>query len=153
MRVLKVGIAACAAAAVSVSLLAQGPRRDGNWEVTMTMEMAGMPQGMSMPPIKTTQCITPEEAKDPAKTVPQRPAGRGGAANPDDCKVSDYKQDGNKISWAMKCEGAQPMAGTGEFIYTGDTYTGTMKMDMARGGQPMAVTMKYNGKRLGDCTK
>ena len=96
---------------VSVSLLAQGPRRDGNWEVTMTMEMAGMPQGMSMPPIKTTQCITPEEAKDPAKSVPQRPAGRGGAANPDDCKVSDYKQDGNKVSWAMKCEGAQPMAG------------------------------------------
>ena len=37
--------------------------------------------------------------------------------------------------------------------FTGDTYTGTMKMDMARGGQPMAVTMKYNGKRLGDCTK
>ena len=79
MRVLKVGVAACMAAVVSVSLLAQGPRRDGNWEVTMTMEMAGMPQGMSMPPIKTTQCITPEEAKDPAKSVPQRPAGRGGA--------------------------------------------------------------------------
>jgi hypothetical protein len=29
-----------------------------------------------------------------------------------------------------------------------------MKMNMAgRGGQPMAVTMKYTGKRLGDCTK
>ncbi len=53
----------------------------------------------------------------------------------------------------MTCEGAQPMTGTGEFVYATDTYTGTMKMDMARGGQPMAVTMKYNGKRLGDCTK
>jgi Protein of unknown function (DUF3617) len=138
---------------VSVTLTAQGPRRDGNWEVTMTMDMPGMPQGMSMPPFKTTQCITPEEAKDPNKSIPQRPAGRGGASNPNDCKVSDYKEDGNRITWSMKCEGSQPMSGTGEFIYSGDSYTGTMKMDMARGGQPMAATMKYAGKRLGDCTK
>src|SRR4051794_39832422 len=97
MRVLKLGVAAGVGAVLSVSLLAQGPRRDGNWEVTMTMEMAGMPQGMSMPPVKTTQCITPEQAKDPSMAMPQRPAGRGGAANPDDCKVTDYKQDGNKV--------------------------------------------------------
>ncbi|HUR32729.1 MAG TPA: DUF3617 family protein [Vicinamibacterales bacterium] len=153
MKVLAAGVMACAAMALSVSLLAQGPRRDGNWEVTMTMDMPGMPQGMSMPPMKSMQCITPADAADPAKTVPQRPAGRGGAANPNDCKVSDYKTDGNKVTWSMKCEGAQPMSGTGEFLYGTDSYTGTMKMDMARGGQPMAVTMKYEGKRLGDCTK
>jgi hypothetical protein len=118
----------------------------------MEMEMPGMPQGMSMPPFKSTQCITREEAGDPNKMIPQRPAGRGGA-NPNDCTVSDYKVDGNKVSWSMKCEGAQPMSGTGEFVYGTDSYTGTMKMDMARGGQPMAVTMKYTGKRLGDCVK
>jgi hypothetical protein len=145
----------CAAmAAASVSVLAQaGPRRDGNWEVTVEMDMPGMPQGMSMPPIKSTQCITPQDAADPSKSLPQRPAGRGGAPNPNDCKVSDYKTEGNKVSWTMKCEGAQPMSGTGELIYGTDSYTGTMKMDMARGGQPMAMTMKYTGKRLGDCTK
>jgi hypothetical protein len=151
MKVLVAGVIALVA---SASMMAQtGPRRDGNWEVTMEMDMPGMPQGMSMPPIKTTQCITPQEANDPSKAVPQRPAGRGGAANPNDCKVSDYKVEGNKVSWSMKCEGAQPMSGTGEFVYGADSYTGTMKMDMARGGQPMAVTMKYTGKRLGDCTK
>ena len=152
MRTMSAGVIALVAA-TSMSLVAQtGPRRDGNWEVTMEMDMPGMPQGMSMPPIKTTQCITKEEAADPNKTIPQRPAGRG-AGNPNDCKVSDYKVDGNKVTWSMKCEGAQPMSGTGEFVYGTDSYTGTMKMDMARGGQPMAMTMKYSGKRLGDCVK
>ena len=153
MKLRRVGLGLVAAAVLSASLLAQGPRRDGNWEITMTMDMPGMPQGMSMPPIKTTQCITKEDANDPQKSLPQRPAGRGGAVNPNDCKVSDYKADGNKVNWTMKCEGQQPMTGTGEFVYGVDSYTGTMKMDMARGGQPMAMTMKYAGKRLGDCTK
>ena len=51
-----------------------GPRRDGNWEVTVQMEMAGMPQ--AMPPMTLKQCITPEQAKDPSQLVPQQP-GRG----------------------------------------------------------------------------
>ena len=138
----------------SVSLLAQGPRRDGNWEITIEMDnMPGMPAGMSMRPIKTTQCITPQDAADPQRSIPQRPGGRGGAAHPNDCKMSDYKAEGNKVSWKMACTGAQPMSATGEFVYAADSYTGVMKMDMTRGGQPIVTNMKYTGKRIGDCTK
>jgi hypothetical protein len=132
--------------ALSIAAFAQGPRRDGNWEVKMEMEMAGMPPGM--PPFTSTQCITPEEAKDPDKLVPQG-RGRGRGRGNQDCKVSDYKLEGNKATWSMKCEGEQPMTGTGEFLYSADTYTGTIKMDTGRG----AMTMKYSGKRLGDCVK
>ena len=131
--------------ALSLSAMAQGHRRDGRWEVKMEMDMPGMPAGM--PAMTTTQCVTPAEASDPQKAVPQ---GRGGRGNQDDCKISDYKVDGDKVTWSMKCEGAQAMSGTGEFIYAADSYTGTMKMDRG-GGQVM--TMKYSGKRLGDCTK
>jgi len=130
------------AAAISASLLAQ-PRRDGRWEVKMEMDMPGMPAGM--PPMTSTQCITPDEAKDPQKSIPQ---GRGRGNQ--DCKVSDYKQDGDKVTWSMKCEGQQAMTGTGEFVYAGDTYTGTIKME---GGGRGAMTMKYSGKLLGDCAK
>jgi Protein of unknown function (DUF3617) len=132
--------------ALSIAAFAQGPRRDGNWEVKMEMQMAGMPPGM--PPFTSTQCITPEEAKDPDKLVPQG-RGRGRGRGNQDCKVSDYKLEGNKATWSMKCEGEQPMTGTGEFLYSADTYTGTIKMDTGRG----AMTMKYSGKRLGDCVK
>ena len=125
------------AAGISASLLAQ-PRRDGKWEVKTDMEMPGMP--MKIPTVTTTTCITPAEANDPQKAVPQAKK---------DCAVSDYKADGNKVTWSMKCTGKDAMTATGEIIYAGDTYTGTMKMDT--GGQGM--TMKYSGKRLGDCTK
>ena len=131
-----------AALAVATTIFAQGPRRDGRWQVTIEMQMAGM----TMPPQTTTQCITPEDAADPQKAMPQGGRGRGG--NSDDCKISDYKVDGNKVSWSMACA-RDKMSGTGEFLYSGDTYTGTMKMTAAG----MDMTMKYSGKRLGDCTK
>ena len=128
--------------AVAVSVFAQGPRRDGRWEVKIEMAMAGM----TMPAQTTTQCITPQDAADPQKAVPQGGRGRGG--NPSDCKISDYKTEGNKVSWKMECAQEQ-MSGSGEFTYAGDTYTGTMNMK-ARGQD---MTMKYTGKRLGDCTQ
>jgi hypothetical protein len=126
---------------LGVSLFAQGPRRDGQWEIKMEMQMAGM----TMPGQTVTQCITPDQAKDPQKALP--PTGRGGRGG-DDCKISDYKVDGNKVTWSMTCE-RQKMSGTGEFVYAGETYTGTMKMN----AQGQDMTMKMTGKRLGDCTQ
>jgi len=126
-----------------VFLSAQGPRRDGRWEVKTEMDMPGMP--VKMPAMTTTQCVTREDAENPLKAAPR---GRGG--DQDKCSVSDYKVDGGRVTWSMKCEGKEPMTGTGDLLYTTDAYTGTMKMDRG-GGQVM--TMKYSGKRLGDCVK
>lgn len=148
------GLVAAVVLAASIPAFAQapsGPRRDGNWQITIQMDMPGMPSGM--PPMTMTQCITPQEAADPEKTLPQRPGGRGGAA-PNDCKITDYKTVGNKVSWKMTCTGARPMTGAAEFIYDKDSYTGTMTMDMGQGGPAGgSMSMKYTGKRLGDCTK
>jgi hypothetical protein len=127
---------------MSLAASAQGPRMDGRWEVKMVMSMPGMPK--EIPPVTTTTCVTPEEAKDPQKTIAN--AQRGQRSN---CKVNNYKTTGNKVTWSMACEGAEPMTGEGEYLYAGDSYTGTVKM--TRAGQVM--TMKYSGKRLGDCTK
>jgi len=125
---------------LGVSILAQGPRRDGRWEVKVEMQMAGM----TMPAQTMTQCVTPKQAADPQSVLP--PSGRGrGRGGPDNCKVNDHKTEGNKVSWTMACT---DMTGTGELLYSGDTYTGTMKMTM----QGQEMTMKYSGKRLGDCT-
>jgi hypothetical protein len=146
---------AAAFAAVTASVLAQGPRRDGNWEIKMTMDMAGMPNmpaGMTMPAVTTTQCITKEMANDPKNTVPQPQVGRG-RGTPANCKVEDYKMEGNTATFTMKCEPPQAMTAVGKFTYGADSYDGEMKVDMDRGGQPMSMTMKYSGRRLGDCNK
>jgi hypothetical protein len=141
--------AVVAVVGLSVSALAQGPRRDGKWEIKMTVNMPGMPA--AMPPMTMTQCITPADAADPQKTAPPQAPGRGGAAPK--CAMSNYKVEGNKVTYTMKCEPPQAATMTGEFIYGDGTYEGTMKMDMDRGGQPMSVMMTYSGKRLGDCVK
>ena len=131
---------------VTLSIVAQEIRRDGNWEVTTEMSMPDMPNMPRMPATTSTQCITPEEAKNPQSRVP--PGGRG---QPSDCKVSDYKSAGNKETFSMACP-SNGTTGTGEFEYGAGTYTGTMKMSMNRGGQTTAMNMKISGKRLGDCT-
>ena len=119
-------------------------RQDGRWEVTVEMEMPGMP--MKMPAQTITRCVTKEEAADPQKALPQ--GGRNATAN--SCKVSDYKMVGNTVTWAMKCDPPEQMSGTGEIVYDGNSYKGTMKMSMAAG---QTIVMKHSGKRLGDCTK
>jgi hypothetical protein len=112
----------------------------GLWEVTMTMEMAGMPQ--AMPPTKMQQCYRPEEVQDLRKTVPQRE---------ENCKLSDWKQSGNKVSWKMNCSGESTMNLVGNMTYAGDRYNGVIKSTMNYGGQSMDMTQKIDARRIGDC--
>ena len=127
----------------AVSLIAQGGMRPGRWATTVQMEMAGSP--VQMPPMKQTRCVTPAEAKDPSSLQSGPPGGRGGK---NDCKVSDQKMSGNTMSWKIACTSPDAMTGTGEMTFADDSYTGTMKMNMTQG----AMSMKMEGKRLGDCT-
>jgi len=128
----------------AVVAIAQAPLRPGRWDTTMQMQMPGSP--IQMPATKTSRCVTADDAKNPASTLPTGPEGRGGKQ---ECKTSDYKQVGNTVTWQTTCAGSPPMTGTGEMTFTDDSYTGTMKMNMPQG----AMTMKMTGTRVGDCTK
>src|SRR5687767_5443188 len=103
MRIITPALVTILAAAAPV--VAQTPIRPGRWEVTMQMQMPNMP--MAMPEMKSTQCVTPEQVKDPASTLPSGPQGGRGANQ--DCKVSNYKVSGNKVTWQMACSKPQPM--------------------------------------------
>ena len=134
----------------------QPPRRDGNWKVTMQAELPGVRQ--PPPPIIFTQCVTKEDAEDPAKLVPLASPGEASPAEkkPDEkpaveCRVTDQKLDGAKVTWTTHCESLNPMTGVGEFVYGADRYVGTMKVTMKRGDQPVMMTMHYSASRLGDC--
>ena len=130
-------------AAASVTLAAQSPMRPGRWDVTTQIEMANMP--MKMPEMKSTQCVTAEQLKDPASALANAPPGPDGKQT---CKMSDYKTVGSTVSWKMACSGPQALSGSGEITFAGDTYAGITKMSTPQG----EMTMKLNGKRLGDCT-
>lgn len=126
-----------AIAAVPMSA-ADHPQKPGKWQVKMTMEIPGVP--FKMPPVTTEICLTEEDLANPDKAVPKDAKK--------DCKVGDYKVDGNTVSWTMECP-KDKIKGSGEITYTDTSYTGSMEMSV--GEQQM--TTKYSGKWLGECSK
>ena len=138
MNVRKLALYACAGMMVlPLAANAASPVKPGKWKVTTQMEMPGVP--MKMPPVTIETCITKEQAENPEKSVPD--AGK-------DCKISDYKVDGNTVTWSVACP-KQSITGTGSITYSGDSYTGSM--DMKMGEQSMSA--KYSAKRTGDYDK
>jgi len=119
--------------------------KDGLWEITMKMDMPGMPAGMK--PQVMQQCITKKDLEDPRRTTP------GNDPNSNRCQVTDHKVQGNTATWNMACKGEGAMTGSGTVTYSGDSYTGTTKMTMNYGGQAQNVTMHYSGRRIGECRK
>lgn len=135
----KVFVCAVAVAALAVIASAEerAHMREGNWQVTTTVDMPNSP--VKIPPVTVSHCVTKEEAVDPIKTLPQ-------ASSDERCKVEDYKVDGNKVTWKMSCP-KDKVDGTGELVFTKDAYTGSIKMST----QGQEMVMKFDAKRLGDC--
>ena len=124
-------VAFCCAA---TTVLADGP--DELWEVTMKMEMAGMP---AMPAQTSQLC----------KKKGDRDASKMGARDKDsDCKVVDSKQSGNKSTWKMVCTKPNAMTIAGDVTFSGESYQGTMKVT----GSDMDMTQNIAGKKIGGCT-
>ena len=132
-RKLAIALALCVLPTLA---FAASPAKPGKWEMTMQMEMTGMP--MKMPAHTVTYCLTKEEAENPEKLAPE---GRKNS----DCKRTDLKIDGNTVSWKVECEKSK-MTGEGKVTYSGDGFDGGMHMTMASGGE---MNAKYSGKYLG----
>jgi len=130
---------ACAAAAllaVPASGVAQGA--DQLWEVTVKMEMPGMP--MAMPPQVRRVCVAQNHRDE--DLIPTQ----------GNCRVLESKRVGNRMTYAIACTGEQAMNATGEITFAADRYDGRMRMTMSQGGQPMEMTQTYVGRRVGGCT-
>jgi Protein of unknown function (DUF3617) len=105
------------------------------WEVTTQMTMTGMPMAM---PSQTQKVCKPRNWDSPPIDSDKQ----------HDCQTTDFKTSGSKVTWKMTCTGENPMTGEGEITRNGtDAYAGAMTMHMAEGD----MTMKYTGRRIGDC--
>ncbi len=113
----------------------------GQWEITTTIEMVGMP--MQMPAVKTTQCLTRDDLipKETSGSNVQRP-----------CKVKNTKIDGNTVSWDMACSDKNQTSGQGVVTYHGDTFEGTIRMvSTLSSKKKLQMILHLKGKRVGDC--
>jgi hypothetical protein len=141
-------LACCAAVIAGGSISAaeddKPNMQPGNWEITISMEMEGMPVNLSKKPLTSSHCIKPEDVKD-FHTIAENNQPRDKK-----CKVGDLKRDGDKVTYSFTCEGGA--SGTSEVIYKGTTYEGTTVMNVGAGPQgAMRMTQRFKGKRLGDC--
>jgi len=131
-------IAVVAATIAGYCLPAAAQERDEMWEVTMKMEMPGMP--MAMPPQTSRMCIA-KGAKE-EDYVPMR----------GECKTVESNRVGSKYTFKSVCNGKNQMTVTGAITYGDGTYDGSMQMTGMAEGQPMNMTQTYSGKRVGACT-
>ena len=110
----------------------------GNWELTVTTAVDGMPG--SLAPVTRARCITLEEARDPSRLT-------GGA----ECEFSNRRDNGSEISFDVSCGGQVPMRGSGVVRYAPQSIDGTLAISADAGGQKIMTRSRIAGRRLGAC--
>ena len=133
------GVVVSAAALVAFCLPAAAQGTDELWEITMKMEMPGMP--MAMPTQVSRVCVA--KGANDENFVPKQQG---------DCKTVDSKRVGSKYTFKMVCDGKNKMTANGEITFKDGAYDGRMEMAGTMEGQPMAMNQTYSGKRVGTCT-
>jgi hypothetical protein len=101
------------------------------------MEMAGAPMQM---PAQTNRVCLAKNMKEEGY-IPRR----------DECKVTDSKKTGDKLTYTMVCTGKDPMTINGEITTTAKAYDGKMAMKMKHDGKDMEMTQTFSGKLVGPC--
>jgi len=116
-------------------VLAQGGP-DELWDMTMRMEIAGMP----------AQAVNQSVCMKKGETQPDK------MSQDKNCKVTEQRKVGNTFNWKIVCTGRDAMTGEGQMTRSGNTMNGRMRMQGKSGGESMDMTMVYTGKLAGGCT-
>ena len=114
--------------------LAKVNMQEGQWEITTTMEMPGMPANM-MKPHTVTTCLT---QKEPVAKIDEK----------NNCKMQDLTTVGNTVSWKVVCPEA---TSKGSITYAGAAYDGIIETNMKVEGKDMTSKMTMKGKYIGPC--
>jgi len=130
------------AVACALPCAAEGPTvNPGEWQITAKTEMTGMPMQMPAQTVTYSVCMTPDR---PVPTGPDQQK---------ECKLLDVKAEGDAVSWAIECNGAQgQMKGSGKIVYQGDSLAGDQTMTVsAAQGMSLKIVMHMTGKHVGPC--
>jgi hypothetical protein len=121
-------------------VLADSNIQEGLWEITIRMEMPGVPSDQ-MKPVSSTHCL-----KD-GQQIPQI------LQQDHTCQISNTKTEGDSVSWTMKCQGGEgSMDGSGKMTYKSNRFDGVIYLNMHRpDAGPMKVTQRISGRWVGSC--
>lgn len=124
---------------ISQFAFSQEEIKEGEWEITIQMEMKGV--DFQMPPTTVKQCIKKE------KPFPME----FGKEKMPDCKILKHEIKGNTVSYEMECKDNGTKTYTkGNITYKGNSFEGKTTIKMT-GKEEMEMTQIMKGKYLGPC--
>jgi hypothetical protein len=118
----------------------------GNWQDTET----GTEDGKPVAPQVSKDCMTPEEASDPVKVLTSMKAGA------EKCEKLEVKQNGNTVTFTMRCGDPKQMSFDIEATYTFVSrkhYSGTLKSTVILAGKKSTADKKVDSIWIGACKK
>jgi len=128
-----------------------GKMKEGLYETTVSMSMSGMeqiPQGVQMAPRTTSRCFTKEDVAKGSEVLNQNPRGQGKS----DCQIQNFTLSGDSASYTVSCP-SQRINLDGSITFTGNGYKGVNSGVMDQGGRPLKMTLNFESKYVGACTK
>lgn len=112
----------------------------GKYETISEISMPGSPVKPS--PTTGTACITAKDVEGRwGQNLPSAPGST--------CTVSDYHQDGNKVTLTRTCTGQDTVTQRGEVTFAGTSYSGVWEMTNSSG---RTWTVRFTAKRIGECS-
>ncbi len=111
--------------------------KEGNWQIEMQTEIAGMP--MQMPSMTIEQCLSKNEM------VPTQ-QGQDGS----ECKITEQSIKGNTVRWRVECPDS---TGRGSITYKGKSFDGKIELEMRGQTGGMKMTNLMKGTYKGVCQK
>lgn len=133
--------------------------REGKWEFTTEMEVAGMPKMPELPPgVKLPEGMTMSTKGNTMRTTVTKCITNQDLVPADEqaknCKVTKMDRRGNTVNWSVVCtEKDMRMTGDGTATYSGNAMQSKMVMTSQGGGYSTRQEMKTTGRYLGPCTK
>jgi hypothetical protein len=83
--------------------------------------------------------------------TPQDPVPDQSAAD-SNCRIIDMNTQDNTVNWKVECNhDGQKMKGSGQMIYHGDRFEGTIETVMLDQDGNMTMTTAIKGQRVGPC--
>jgi hypothetical protein len=112
----------------------------GMWETNMTMKMSMMPQPQVH---SSTECIEESELNPEDFNMDENSP----------CDIGEVVLNDNTVNWAINCpaEGGMALQGNWSMTSNGDTLTGGGSMSGGTEDMQISMTIKWDGKRIGDC--
>jgi hypothetical protein len=130
------GVVLLAIAALTATPPAAAQGKDDLWETSSKIDMPGMPMAM---PAQVNRVCLGKNRKD-EDLIPRQ----------ENCRVTDSKRTGNRLTYRMECTGSDPAVIVGDLTLGNNSYEGQMKMTMTKTNDTM--NMALSGRRVGDCT-